>query len=174
MDLIYPLDTETRSISTRARSIAVNKVNSDHWEWGEKTGTDHGTDLELEYSENGKFTGKKIIAQIKGTKKISILQNGQISFAFEVKTINYALNTPDPFVLLLVDVINDVMYYLPIQEYFLNNPALIDSFHENKSTFTVHIDPNQVLNYDNDEDLCKLTNYIYLGGSSNKLRKIER
>ena len=43
------------------------------------------------------------------------------------KTINYGLSSPIAFVLFYVDVDHGIVYYLPIQDYFIANPELFDA-----------------------------------------------
>lgn len=167
----FPADCSSRSIGTRARGIVVYKLDTEIWEWHELTGTDHGTDILIELVENGEFTNKKIEGQIKGSTNIVLLQNGCISFNLEVKTINYALNSSSAFVLFLVDVCEEIVYYLAIQDYFIAHTDRFVALEKNKTTVTVHIDPRNKLDADAFE-LCEIAKSVYVDGPSRKLRKI--
>lgn len=63
----YPKDCPARAIGSAARALFPSKLNSQHWEWHEMTGTDHGTDMIIEYIENEEFHNRKVECQIKGT-----------------------------------------------------------------------------------------------------------
>ena len=155
----YPRDCEERRIGTKARIIAMNSFNVEHWELREQTGNDFGVDLIVELSEFDEWHNKKLECQIKGTKNITILKKGVISFPFDIKTINYALSSSIPFLLLLVDITQKTTYFLPIQRYFIENPNLITKL-SNNTSINVHINPNNnVLN--NDVYLTNLAQCIY-------------
>jgi hypothetical protein len=166
-----PKDSLSRPISTRARSLVAYMLDSEKWEWHEQTGTDHGTDMIIEFVENEQFKNKKIEIQIKGTKKPKRIKNGDITFDLSVKTINYALGSSIAFILCLVDVTEEKVYYLPIQDYFIANPDKFDSVENNKSTVTVHIASDNILNNDT-EELCEIAKSVYVDGPGKKLKRI--
>ena len=166
-----PKDCSARAIGTRARSLVVYKLNSEKWEWHEQTGTDHGTDIGIELVENEEFVNKKIEGQIKGTKCLKKLLNGDITFNMEIKTVKYALNSIHTFVLFLADVSNETVYYLPLQDYFIDNPDKLDIIEKNNKTVTVHIGCKNILN-DKADELCMLAKNIYSGYSGGKLARI--
>lgn len=117
----FPKDCSARAICTRARSIVPYRLDSEVFDWQELTGTDHGTDMVIEYVEEGIFRNYKLECQIKGTTEPNFLRNGDLSFALDIKTIGYALGCPRSFILLLVDVNREDVYYLPLQHYFIEN-----------------------------------------------------
>jgi hypothetical protein len=166
-----PKDCSSRAVSTRARSLVTYKLDARKWEWHEQTGTDHGTDMVMELVENENFSNKKIEAQIKGRTSINVLKTGDISFNLDVKTVNYALGSSNAFVLFLVDVTSENVYYLPIQDYFISNPDMFDSAENNKCTVNFHINIDNVLNEDAD-DLCGIAKSVYVNGPSRTLKKI--
>ncbi len=167
----FPKDCSERAVGTRARSLVIYKLDPESWEWHEQTGTDHGTDIVIELVENEQFTNKKIEGQIKGRTSLNFLKNGDITFDLDVKTINYALSSTSAFLLFLVDVENENVYYLPIQDYFIANPNKFDGAENNKSTVAVHIDKDSILDK-NASDLCEIAKSVYVDGPSRKLRKI--
>lgn len=115
-----PIDCEPRKTGSKARAIVHYKLNAEHWDYREETGNDYGRDCVIELSENDCWNNHKIEGQIKGTRSPEILKREKcFSFPLEVKTINYALNAPGAFVLFYVDVENELVYYLPIQDYCL-------------------------------------------------------
>ncbi len=123
-----PLDNESRKTDARACAIVHYMFDSDHWQYRELTGADVGCDCELELSENNKWLGGKIECQIKGTRHLNnylLKSGGVVSFPLEIKTINYGLMKANSFVLLLVDVEAEVVYYQSLQDYFLANPKLL-------------------------------------------------
>lgn len=166
-----PKDCTARAVSTRARSIVAYKLNPEKWEWHEQTGTDHGTDIVIELVENEEFTNKKIEGQIKGRTSIDFLKCGDVTFDLDVKTINYGLGSSIAFVLFLVDIINETVYYLPIQDYFIANPDKFYGAENNQSTVRVHIDATNTLN-SNTNDLYEIAKSVYVGGPSRNLRKV--
>ncbi len=164
----YPKDCEERRIGTKAKIIAFNSFNVDHWDPKELTGNDVGIDCIVELSENDEWHNKKLECQIKGTKKPNILKNGvELSYALEVKTINYALSSHVPFIFILVDVNKKISYYLPLQQYFIDNPKLIAKL-TNKSTVNVHIDIDKQIN-EYDFDLQKLAHKAYFKTDDSKV-----
>jgi len=166
-----PKDCTARTVCTRSRGIFAYQIDAEKWEWHEQTGTDHGTDIVLELSEDGKFSGKKIEGQIKGRKKIKVLKSGTITFDLDVKTVNYALGSSNAFVLFLVDVNEEKTYFLPLQEYFINNPNKIDDAENNVTSVTVHLNPDENL-VDNGDVLVELSKSAYVGGPSKNLHKV--
>ena len=168
---ILPKDCSAREVATRARSLVVYKLNAKKWEWHEQTGIDHGTDMIIELAENDTFSNKKIEIQIKGRKSISFLKTGEISFNLDVKNINYALGSSNAFVVFLVDVIAEIVYYIPIQDYFIANKDKFLAAENNKSTVNIHIDPDNVLS-DEDNELCEIAKSVYVDGPGSLLRKV--
>lgn len=165
-----PKDCPARKISTRARSIVPYKLNSELWEWHEQTGTDHGTDMIIEYIENDEYRNDKIECQIKGTKSLKILSNGLISFELEIKTINYALGCSNAFVLFVVDVNTENVYYLPVQDYFIKDKTLFEKVKKNKSNLSVHLSQSSILDK-NDINLKQFAKKTYVGGPSTELHE---
>lgn len=172
MCVVLPKNNNSRAIATRARSIVPYKLNSKKWEWHEQTGTDHGIDMVIELVEEDLFSNKKIEVQIKGRSSIYKLKNGDISFGLDVKTINYALGSSNAFVLFLVDIEEEIVYYLPIQEYYISNPDMFSAIENNSSTVNVHINTQNVLNVNADE-LCDLAKRVYVNGPSRELKRIQ-
>lgn len=166
-----PKDASSRVVSTRAKNLVVYNLNAEFWEWHELTGTDHGTDIIIELVENEEYSNKKIEGQIKGRSSLKILKDGSISFDMDVKTINYALGSVVAFVLFLVDITEEIVYYLPIQDYFIANPHLFESAEHNCSTVNLHIPPDNIV-CNNDNDLREIAKSAYAGGSSKRLRKV--
>ena len=135
-----PKDCAARVISAEARKLVHYRFPSEHWEYHEETGRDVGRDCSIELVESDEFVNKKIEGQIKGTRSPNRLKGKDVfSFAMEKKTINYGLSSPIAFVLFYVDVDHGIVYYLPIQDYFIANPELFDALESNTTTINVHL-----------------------------------
>lgn len=89
-----------------------------------------------------------------------------------MKIINYALNAPGAFVLFYVDVENEVVYYLPIQDYFIANKTLFDKLDTWQERMNVHIPIDNILS-DDDFDLQEIAKSVYVDGPSRNLRKYD-
>lgn len=166
-----PKDCTSRAICTRSRGIFAYKLDATKWEWHEQTGSDHGTDVVLELSDDNQFAGKKVEGQLKGTQSVDRLKNGTIYFDLDVKTVNYALGNANPFVLFVIDTEKETVFFLPIQDYFISKPSLFDAALENTSTVRLHIDPCNNLD-ENADKLIEIARSVYVGGPSKDLKKI--
>lgn len=168
----FPIDTEQRRIGSRACAILHYRLNSDHWIYREETEIDVGRDCVIELSENDRWYNYKIEGQIKGTKRaMPLKRENAFSFPIETKTIMYALNSHQPFVLFYVDIHCETVYYLPIQDYFIANTAFFDKLDSAGDTLSLHIPCDNILN-DQDEDLQQIAKSQYTGGPGISLRKL--
>lgn len=159
----FPQDSPQRKIGTRARALVPSKLNADHWDYHEQTGSDVGCDLILELSENDNFINKKIECQIKGTATPKMVGNGQfISFDFPVITANYALNGYCPFVLFVVDIKKEVVYWQSIKDYAEKQADFKARAKNNKESVSVRIPITNILSVENDSQLCDLARRGYL------------
>lgn len=147
---MYPEDSVQRKIGDRARQIVHYQLDVEHWVFKEETGSDVGRDCILELSENDQFLNHKVEGQIKGTNKPEFVAGAEfVSFPLEVKTINYALSATDSFILFVVDVINEVVYFQCIQDYFKDEEKLLEKLSKQK-TINVRI-PTSCTLRENDE-----------------------
>ena len=166
-----PIDSEACRIGSKARAIVHYKLNAEHWDYREETGNDYGRDCIIELSENDCWNNHKIEGQIKGTCNPTQLKREKcFSFPLDIKTINYALGTPSAFSLFYVDIVNEAVYYLPIQDYFISNNDLFDKLDKVQGTINVHIPVDNILS-DNDFDLQEISKSVYVDGSSRKLKR---
>ena len=166
-----PKDCTARQIGEEARKLVYYKISSINWEFHEYTGTDHGIDCVLELIENDEYHNKKIEGQIKGTQKaIKMVTKNAFSYSMEKRTINYGLGSSNAFVLFLVDVINETVYYLPIQDYFIANSKEFDRLENDNETMTIHIPCDNTV-CDEDFDLQEIAKSIYVGGATRNLHK---
>ena len=153
----FPQDSSQRKIGTRARALVPSKLNPEHWEYHEQTGSDVGCDLIIELSENNEFKNKKIECQIKGTKSPKIINNGKsLSFDFPVITANYALTGYCPFVLFVVDTVKGIVYWESIKDYAEKRADFKNRVEKNKETVSVRIPITNILTLENDSYLCNL------------------
>lgn len=137
-----PINTKERKIGARAIALAHIKFDTDHWEFRTESGGDVGRDCSFELSEDDVWLNHKIECQVKGTEHIdsyTLKGSADLSFALKVKTITYALHSPVAFVLLLVDNINEKVYYRCIQEAFENNENLRARYRKASGESTVNI-----------------------------------
>ena len=166
-----PQDKPQRKIGTRAKILLQYKLDVDHWEYREETGNDVGRDCVLELTENDEWTNHKIEGQIKGTTCPNLLASGrEFSFPLATKTITYALNANNAFVLFYVEVTNENVYYLPIQDYFIANKGLFDKLNVDQDTINVRIPKDNLLSSD-DFELQEIARSVYVDGPSSELRK---
>ena len=167
-----PQDCSPRVIGARARQLVHYSFDVHHWEYHECTGTDHGIDCIIELVEDELWHNKKIEGQVKGTRKPVHIQNGAvISFPIEVKTVNYGLGSNGAFVLFVVDVDKETVYYLPLQDYFIANPNEFVKLEKNKEKINVHIPTCNTVS-DNDFELQQIAKSVYIDGPSRNLRRV--
>lgn len=158
---VYPKDTEQHKIGRNSTRILIYTLDSDHWNYKPETGSDVGRDCVLELAENDQWKNHKIEGQIKGKQKpIEILNGKYISFPLEIKTINYALQSPIAFVLFLVDTTNEIVYYQPIQEYVIAHPNLLSKLSSEQQTINIRIPKDQIVSKE-DSDLQRLAAMMY-------------
>lgn len=167
-----PKDCSSRIIGARARQLVHYSFDVRHWEYHEYTGTDHGIDCVIELVEDEQWHNKKIEGQIKGTcKPVYLQKEDAISFPIEVKTVNYGLGSNVAFVLFVVDVDKEKVFYLPLQDYFIARPNEFERL-KNKEKINLHI-PIANLVDDNDFELQQIAKSVYIDGPSQKLRKAQ-
>lgn len=170
---IYPKDCDARKICSKARAIFPNKLNLNYWEFHEITGTDHGTDMIIEYIEDNEFKNHKVECQIKGTTIINKYKTqNYISFPLDVKTINYALNCRNAFMLVLVDVISENVYYKTLQDYFIANKWCFEKLKTNGSKMNIRIFEEDLLLKENDFDLQNVAKSSYKRVKDDEIIKI--
>ena len=166
-----PIDTPQRKIGSRAVAIVHYTINCDHWEFRQETGNDVGRDCTVELSENDKWLNHKIEGQIKGTTKVTHLTTKDaLSFSMATKTINYALSSSAPFVLFYVDIVNEIVYFLPIQDYFISHKELFKKLEGEQETVTLHIPQSNVL-AKCDSSLVTIAKSTYIDGPGENLHK---
>ena len=159
-----PKDGETRSAGSRAKAIVHYKFDADHWEYRDYTGVDIGIDCCMELTEGDEWTGNTIDCQVKGRSKPGFNStNDYISIEISVSTINYALSRANPYLILLVDLSTETIYYLPVQEYFISNPALYSKLEGSQETITLRIPTDNIVSTI-DDNLKAIAKNRYIGG----------
>lgn len=161
-NLIYPKDSPTRKTDSKSSQILHSQINTDHWLLRLETGNDVGRDCILELSENDEWHNHKIEGQIKGTAKPTLILDEQfVSFPLEVKTLNYAINSPISFILFVIDVTEKKVYYQCLQDYYKMNKEKIDKIKPDQNTYNIRLDVKNVLNAD-DSALQELAKKIHI------------
>lgn len=159
-----PTDDEKRSVGSRAKAIVHYRFNSDHWEYRDSTGVDVGIDCQMELTEDDKWTGNVIDCQVKGRSKPKFnIGKSFISLEMKVSTVNYGLSRSSSFVLLVVDMETEIVYYLPIQEYFIANPMFFDKLRGEQDQITLRVPTDNIVSKD-DNDLVEVAKSRYIGG----------
>lgn len=153
-----PKDNTNRKIGSRAHAILHYRINSNHWEYREDTGNDFGRDCILELSENDEWNNKKIEGQIKGTSVIQKIEHGiYVSYPMPVKTIEYALGTSTAFVLFVIDVNTEDVFYQCIQDYFIEDKNLFKKLNQNTINIRIPIIQNLASDDVLLQDLARIT-----------------
>lgn len=138
---VYPRDNRALMIGRIAVQRVFAQFDPRKWYVRQITGADVGVDAKIEYINAFEYRNECFDAQIKGTENLKVLNNGDITFNdLPVKTYSYAINSKIPFVLLLVDIKNDVIYFLRLKRNVTNSKN-----YKKHKTLTVHIPKNQNL-----------------------------
>lgn len=156
MEKILPKDGRDASVGRQAIQESVVRFDFEFWQFRQITGADVGVDMEFELVEEDTFKNDKLVAQIKGRTVLNYMENGNISFAFDVKTINYAINSPYSFLLLLYEVTTDKLFFLCIQDYIKNDIGIQERLRKNSSSLSIHINPEDIVSKNNNKELIKL------------------
>lgn len=157
---VYPEDGKDASVGRQARVEAIKAFDSHNWEFHEMTGIDVGIDMKFELIENNEFRNNRIECQIKGRTRVVRLKSGFLSLQMEVKTLNYAINSPYCFMLLLFEVDSAKIYFLPIQDYFINYPIEKEKLNK-QDNLNIHISPNNTLCPENESILIRYAKTRY-------------
>lgn len=167
----YPVDDDNRASGSRAKGIVHYKFNAEHWEYRDYTGADVGIDCCLELTENDEWTGNIIECQVKGRSNPKFNSTREfISLELKRSTLNYALSRASSYVVLLVDLSDETIYYLPIQEYFIANQSLFSKLTSNQESITIRIPVDNVVS-NADENLQEIAKSRYTGGPGVGLHK---
>lgn len=140
-------------------------LNYNHWEFRQETGADKGRDCSIEYIEGDEWHNSCLRGQVKGTKTPNsyLLKDGKhFSYQLDKKTINYALRSKDAFVLFFCDLVHERVYYLPIQDYFINSPEHYDKLEKDTETMNLRIPVHNIISKNDDVELIMLSRASYV------------
>lgn len=105
---------------------------------------DFGLDSCLQVFKLHVHTGEYYQAQVKGSRKLKLLESGLISFSLKLKSAKFLIEEiKEPTVFIVVDNINEIVYWHDIQ----TNQDTINLYKEakkiNQKTFTLYVDPSK-------------------------------
>lgn len=170
---VLPVDDEKRSVGARAKAIVHYRFDSDHWEYRESTGVDVGVDCIFELTDGEKWIGNRLYCQIKGRTAPKYNQkNEYISIELKASTVNYALSQAESYVLLLVDIVSETVYYLALQEYFIADVERFERLTGEQKNITLRIPTNNIVSSD-DYDLQEIAKSRYVGGPGKDLHRAQ-
>jgi hypothetical protein len=147
MKLKYPQDSEEFKKERKSFQILFYKLNTDVWQSNGSDNFDHGVDYSFEYIEDDEYKGYRILSQIKSTEHI-IDQGENVAFDLNVKTASYSIGSSQPFILFLIDLITDTVYYVCLQELFVSNNKLYEKLKKNATSIRVKIPKQNIVNRD--------------------------
>ena len=164
-EIVLPKETVINRTGSGGIALLHYSLNYEHWEFRQETGEDRGRDCVLEYIDESIWCNYIIQGQVKGTKtpQSYLLKDGMhFSYPLEKKYINYALRSSNASVLFLCDLINELVYFLPIQDYFINNPEKYENLSNPKTeSMNVHIPVSNIVTKYEDFELCQLAKATY-------------
>ena len=170
MAFSYPQDTEEFKKERKSYQLLFYRLNAEVWAPNGSDNTDHGMDYGFEYIEDGQYKAYRIYSQIKSTEHINKSEE-YVSFDLKVKTAAYAISSAQPFVLFIVDLIDDAAYYTCLQDFFINNPSSLEAVNINKSTVRIKVPLNQMVTRDTIglQEVAK-SQYSFTNGTLRKTR----
>ena len=165
-EVILPKEVDLEKTGRGGMALVHYAFDYNHWEFRLETGADRGTDCAFEYiDEDNQWHHATIRGQVKGTKSpdsYRLKTEDCFSYSLEIKTINYALRSRDAFLLFFCDLINSKVYYLAIQDYFIENESRYKNLEEkNGGTMALHIPIANVVTKDDDSALVELAKCTY-------------
>ncbi|MGM9639898.1 MAG: DUF4365 domain-containing protein [Faecousia sp.] len=163
---VFPKESQLGRTGSGGIALIHFAFNYEHWEFRQETGADRGRDCSIEYIDGNEWQHNTLQGQVKGTKspETYLLKNGtHFSYPLDKKTIYYALHSPEAFLLFLCDLKHNIVYYLPIQEYFINEPEKYENL-ENPDTIrmNLHIPVKNTVRRDDDAELIDLAKATYI------------
>ncbi len=170
MAFSYPQDTIEFQKERKSYQELFYKLDATVWAPNGSDNTDHGMDYGFEFIEDGLFRGYRIYSQIKSTEHV-IRQDDCIAFDLKVATASYAISSAQPFVLFVVDLVENDAYYIGLQDFFIENPESMDSLQNNKSTIRIKIPTeNKVSREDIGLQQIAKAQYSFANGTLTKTR----
>lgn len=176
MALQYPKDNDNKVKERKSFQILLPKFDANFWEFNGRDLNDHGMDYEFEFIENGEYRGYRILSQIKSSESDEVIKYYEDKLSFSklpVKTATYAISCVSPFVLFVIDLRTNNAYYLPLQDYFIQNQDALNKLSVNKNTLTVYIPLSNIIDTNvSDEALRQIAKSSYCFTPPNTLQKI--
>lgn len=151
----YPQDTIEKLKERESFQIFFSLIDVKTWEYIGSDHNDHGVDYSFEYIEEKQYKGYRILAQLKSSNQDLKINNNKICFDFPVKTANYAVTCAQPFIFFFVDLKNRMVYYLPIQDYFIANPSKMEKLEKNTESIRLFIPLENTIDNENLKEVAK-------------------
>lgn len=104
--------------------------------------SDYGLDLIVEIIEKSDVTGAHFAVQLKSTDNLKVNKKGIISHSCKTSTLQYFLERPELVIYLIYDTVNDIGYWIWIQDFLRNQP---NSNWKKKKSFTIKIPKSNIL-----------------------------
>lgn len=173
----YVMDDE-KALEGRIGVSAIHYyLNAEYWHFRTASGVDIGIDFQIELIEDAINTGRTIFCQAKSTKN-PVFRYGNTTLCFYTvkrSTMQYWLNMSNPVVLFVVDSREkpETIYYLPIQDYFIQHPEYVKELEQkDEGTYVLRIPIANKL-----ESECKLLRELakksYIGTVGIDLREAQ-
>lgn len=165
-DVVLPQEVDMEKVGRGGIALVHFTFSYDHWEFRLEIGADKGRDCTFEYiDEDNRWPNARIECQVKGTKKLEsykLKNENCFSYYIERKTINYALRSNNAFILLLGDLVHNKVYYLSIQDYFIEDESRYETLEsKNDGGMMLHIPIENMVTNDDDSALVELAKCTY-------------
>ena len=139
--MIFPLRADSHIKSSESFKIFNYNVPSS-WILREITERDYGIDCYIEIVNNqNELTGDLISVQLKGSSKIKDQSSYIKESGIKISTSNYWYNFGVPVFLVIVDISQEKIYFLPVKKYIRRHYFN----YVNQSNFTYDVPKSQLL-----------------------------
>lgn len=154
MGWFYERKKDSRESKKERKSLSIVDYKfsaNGRWNYRRESGQDIGCDCTREFvDDNEIYRGKIARCQIKGRTDLKFIDNkSSISFPLEASTYNMALTANYLFILLIVDLRNEDIYFLKLNS--------LEHKTNNNKTINVHI-PVENKFPENEKSLIKIFN----------------
>ena len=156
---------EINAIGRGGMRLAHYAFNFECWEFRLGTGKDVGEDCVYEYIDEHSWHNARIRAQVKGIrnpKTYLVARDTEFSYPLGKEFIEYALRSNEAFVLLICDLMNEKVYYLPLQDYFINNPEEYKRLRSGTDSMKLRVPVSNIVDSAHNEELVDLANNSYV------------
>ena len=164
---------EINAIGRGGMRLAHYAFDFECWEFRLGTGKDVGEDCVFEYIDEHAWHNARLRTQVKGIrnpKTYLVAKDTEFSYPLGKEFIEYALRSSEAFVLLLCDLMNEKVYYLPLQDYFINNPEEYKRLRSDTGTMKMRVPVTNIVDNAHNEELVALANnsYVFKDGKVSK------